>query len=43
MEQNVCFKYILTTVNKVSITKKKTGPGAHPACYTWCYKKIRGI
>jgi hypothetical protein len=43
MEQNVCFKYILVTANKVSITEMKTGPGAHPACYTTGTWSLLGV
>jgi hypothetical protein len=43
MEQNVCFKYILATINKVSITKMKTGPEAHPACYTMDTWSLLGV
>jgi len=43
MEQNVCFKYILAFVNKVSITKMKTGPEAHPACYTMGTWSLLGV
>jgi len=31
MQQNVCFKYILATANKVSITKMKTGTRGPPS------------
>jgi hypothetical protein len=30
----MCLKYILANVSKVSTTKMKTGPGAHPDYYT---------
>jgi len=36
-------RHILATVNKVSNTKMKTGPGAHPACYTMGTWSLLGV